>query len=169
MRFNQVTKDIHDKLSLADTPKDASAAEPNLSSIVFTGIYYLLKLAIKTKVSVELFVADITELKFPATFITDLQKVYSNIRKDIIEKVQNDRILFPQLEGFKWRVDVVISSSFTSRVLNPVILMETTDSKGQSKTFEVSLDTFHKLRYNVSKVLKDMEDLDQLPILKIDK
>ncbi|EFA79854.1 COMM domain-containing protein 5 [Heterostelium album PN500] len=170
-KFNQITRDIHDKLNISSSnivEKD-NTLDSNVSSIVFTGIYYILKLAIKTKVTVEYFQTDLNELKLPAPFIADLQNVYTKLRKELIEKVQNDKILFPQLETFKWRVDVIISSSFTSRVLNPVILMEITDTKGKERTFEVSLDTFHKLRYNVSKVLKDMEDLDQLPILKIDK
>ncbi|GAM21025.1 hypothetical protein SAMD00019534_042000, partial [Acytostelium subglobosum LB1] len=175
--FNKVAKDIYDQLSQINTTSEASAVtsntaasatDANISSIVFTGIYYILKLAIKTKVSVEYFVSDLTEIKLPTTFIDDLQKVYNKLRKDLIEKVLSDKILFPQMAGFKWRVDVVISSSFTSRVLNPIILMEMTDSKGVTRTFEVDIDTFHKLRYNTSKVLKDMEDLDQLPILKID-
>lgn len=47
--------------------------------------------------------------------------------------------------------------------------MEATSSDGQIRTFELSLEKFHELRYNVAKVLKDMEDLEQIPILKIDK
>ncbi|EGG21567.1 COMM domain-containing protein 5 [Cavenderia fasciculata] len=170
-KFNQITKEIHDKLSIASQQQQTQQTQQqdDQSSILFTGIYYILKLAIKTKVSVEYFITDLTELKIPSTILTDLQKVYTNIRKELIDKVLSDKILFPQLETLKWRVDVIISSSFTSRILHPIILMETTDTKGNKRTFEVSVDMFHKLRYNVSKVLKDMEDLDQLPILKIDK
>lgn len=47
--------------------------------------------------------------------------------------------------------------------------MEVTTSDGRIKTFELSIEKFHELRYNVAKVLKDMEDLEQIPILKIDK
>lgn len=66
-------------------------------------------------------------------------------------------------------MDVVISSSFLSRAITPVVLMEVTSSDGRIKTFELSIEKFHELRYNVAKVLKDMEDLEQIPILKIDK
>ncbi len=38
---------------------------------------------------------------------------------------------------------------------------------GSIKTFELSVEQFHELRFNVAKVLKDMEDLEKNPILKI--
>ncbi len=47
--------------------------------------------------------------------------------------------------------------------------MEVTLSDGSIKTFELPVEKFHEIRYNVAKVLKDMEDLDQIPILKLDK
>ncbi len=40
-------------------------------------------------------------------------------------------------------------------------------SEGKRKTFEMTVEKFHELRYNVSKVLKDMEDMEKLNILKI--
>eukprot|EP01132_Coremiostelium_polycephalum_P001418 gene1418-1790_t len=161
-RLKKTTDEIHDKLSSQSTTQNI---DPNLSSIVFTGSYYILKLAIKRRVNSQLFVTDITELKLPQSYITDISNIYNNQCKELTEKANNDKILFPQLGNFKWRVDVIISSSFTSRVLIPIILMEITDTNGTTKTFEVTLDNFHKLRYNVAKVLKDMDDLDQLPIL----
>ncbi len=81
--------------------------------------------------------------------------------------VSRSAVRYPTLEELKWRVDVTISSSSLSRVLKPTILMQTTTSDGKQKSFELSLDKFHELRYNVAKVLKDMEDLEKMPILKI--
>ena len=54
-----------------------------------------------------------------------------------------------------------------SRVLKPKLLMEMTTSDGKIRQFEVSQDKFHELRYNIAKVLKDMEDIEQIPILKL--
>ncbi|KAN0018513.1 hypothetical protein ACTFIU_011131 [Dictyostelium citrinum] len=161
-KLNQITESIHDKLTVSSND---NKVDPNLSSIVFTGLYYILKVALKKKVSNQIFVADITDLKLPQNLITDLTNIYNNQSKDLAERSNNDKILFPQLSSFKWRVDVIISSSFTSRVLNPVILMEMNDTNGKSKVFEVSIDNFHKLRYNAAKLLKDLEDLEQIQIL----
>lgn len=47
--------------------------------------------------------------------------------------------------------------------------MEMTTSDGKVKTFEVSHDKFHELRFNVARVLKEVQDLEQLQILKIDR
>ncbi|KYQ92644.1 COMM domain-containing protein 5 [Tieghemostelium lacteum] len=163
-------KETTDSIQLKLEKKANNAEDRNQLSIIFTGCYYLLKLAIKKRVTTQTFTNDLNDLKLPQAFINDISALYTSQYKDFIEKTNNDKILFHQLVNFKWRVDVVISSSFTSRVMIPVILMEMTDNFGQQKTFEVSLDIFHKLRYNVSKVLKDMEDLEQIQILsKFDK
>ncbi|KAF2068861.1 hypothetical protein CYY_009820 [Polysphondylium violaceum] len=166
-KLNQITDSIHEKLTIKS---EENKVEPNNSSIVFTGLYYLLKIAVKRKINAQTFTTDITDLKLPPYLITGLSNVFTNQIKDLSEKAMNDKILFPQLTDFKWRVDVIISSSFTSRVLQPVILMELKDSKDNCKLFEISIDNFHKLRYSVAKVLKDIDDLEQIQILqKLDK
>jgi hypothetical protein len=45
--------------------------------------------------------------------------------------------------------------------------MEMTLSDGTIKTFEVQVSKFHELRYNVTYVLKEMEDLEKRNILKL--
>jgi hypothetical protein len=45
--------------------------------------------------------------------------------------------------------------------------MHITTSEGKQKTFELSVEKFHELRYNVAKVLKDMDDMERLQILKL--
>ena len=49
------------------------------------------------------------------------------------------------------------------------MFMQLTLSDGTVKQFEIDSETFHKLRYNVANVLRDMSDLEKAPILKIDK
>jgi hypothetical protein len=83
------------------------------------------------------------------------------------QSIFNGSTRYPTLDNLTWRVDVTISSNSLSRILKPTILMTTTTSDGQKKTFEVSVEQFHELRYNVSKVLKEMEDIERLQILKI--
>jgi hypothetical protein len=73
--------------------------------------------------------------------------------RDILEKAANDnRVRFPRLDALRWRVDVSISSSSLSRVMQPAILMEMTLGDGTIRTFEVPVDQFHDLRFNVAKV-----------------
>jgi hypothetical protein len=67
------------------------------------------------------------------------------------------RTRLPRLEGLTWRVDVTISSSSLLRVFRPSIMMQMALSDGRIKTFDVSVEQFHQLRYNVAKVLRDMQ------------
>jgi len=147
------------------TDEQTSALVPTF----FSGIHYIVRSAIRTKVSLEHLQVDLNEIKFPAACTQDIAKVLQKGRAVLEEQAFDQRIRFPTVSSLKWRVDVMVSSSFTSRVLTPVVLMEATASDGAKNTFELSLDKFHELRYNVAKVLKDMEDLEQNPILKIDK
>ena len=72
----------------------------------------------------------------------------------------------PPTRGHR-RVDVTISSSFLSRALRPTILMEMTLSDGRVKCFEMPVEVFHELRYNVAKVLKGMRTLERHPVMRI--
>jgi len=147
------------------TDEQTGALVPTL----FSGLHYIIKAAIRNKVSQEHLQADLNEIKFPQVCTQDIARVILKGRAVLEEQALDQRIRFPTLSSLKWRVDVIVSSSFTSRVLTPVVMMETTSSDGAKNTFELPVDMFHELRYNVAKVLKDMEDLEQNPILKIDK
>ena len=69
----------------------------------------------------------------------------------------------------KWRVDVTIMTSKINRLFRPSILMQITTTHGEIYTFEMSSQAFHQLRFTVAKLLKEMDNLDNKPILKIDK
>lgn len=138
--------------------------------VLLAGIYYIVRAAIRSKVTIENLQTDLTEIRFPQAFTQDIGRVVQKGRTILEEIAEDQRIRFPSLSSLKWRVDVVISSSFAARVLTPVILVEVeTKTEGGKKTFEIPVEKFHELRYHVAKVLKDMEELEQHPILKIDK
>jgi len=75
----------------------------------------------------------------------------------------------PGLAQFKWRVDVTIMTSSLNRVLKPSVLMQITTTTGKIHTFEVSPNMFHKLRYAVARLLKEVDNVDNLPILSVDR
>jgi hypothetical protein len=79
----------------------------------------------------------------------------------------SERLSFPGVADLSWRVDVAISSSKLSRVMKPSVLMQLSLTDGSVRTFEVSMEQFHKLRYNVAKVLKDMRDVESHPIMRL--
>jgi len=164
LKGTEITDENIAELQAAVDPKTASLLPP-----LFTGLYYILRAAIRTKVAQEDFQKDLGEIKFPPVFAQDLGRVLNKSRALLESVAISKRIHYPTISNLKWRVDVVISTSFLSRIISPVVLMEVTSSDGRVRTFELPIERFHELRYNVAKVLKDMEDLEQIPILKIDK
>jgi len=48
-----------------------------------------------------------------------------------------------------------------------VCVMNAIASAGSIRTFELTVEQFHELRFDVARVLKDMGDLENNPILKI--
>jgi hypothetical protein len=48
-----------------------------------------------------------------------------------------------------------------------VCVMNVIASAGSIRTFELTVEQFHELRFDVARVLKDMGDLENNPILKI--
>jgi len=62
---------------------------------------------------------------------------------------------------------VTISSSALNRVLKPVVVLRLTLSDGSIHTLELTQTQFHNLRYSVSLVLKEMDNIHQKNIFKI--
>eukprot|EP00823_Brevimastigomonas_motovehiculus_P004195 TRINITY_DN2703_c0_g1_i1.p1 TRINITY_DN2703_c0_g1~~TRINITY_DN2703_c0_g1_i1.p1 ORF type:complete len:108 (+),score=14.56 TRINITY_DN2703_c0_g1_i1:72-395(+) len=69
----------------------------------------------------------------------------------------------PSIEDIQWRIDVTISTTALSRVFKPCVIMQLTLTDGTMRTFECSVDKFQDLRYNITKILKNMGDLEQHP------
>ncbi|XP_071126097.1 COMM domain-containing protein 5-like isoform X2 [Mytilus edulis] len=136
--------------------KDLETSDSNeeLLSIIYTGMIQLLKLAMRlplVSLKPEMFKDDLVELQRPHIDTYALES----------------RPRLPRLDSFKWRADVAISTSVLNRALEPTVLMEMTLSNGNIHKFEVPTSKFHELRYNVAFVLKEMEDIEQRNILKI--
>ncbi|CAG2063162.1 unnamed protein product [Timema podura] len=71
-----------------------------------------------------------------------------------------------KLEKLRWRIDVTISSSVLSRVLEPCLLLEMTLNNGRKEVFEVSLAKFHQMRYHVTSLLNQMENIEKRKLFK---
>ncbi|XP_026293356.1 COMM domain-containing protein 5-like [Frankliniella occidentalis] len=89
-----------------------------------------------------------------------VEKCVAILRSAKLE-VHSDQALlqrhFDTVREMKWRVDITISSSALSRVLEPNIIMELRLDNGRRITFELSVSKFHKLRYTVASILKEMD------------
>uniref|UniRef100_T1IRI1 COMM domain-containing protein 5 n=1 Tax=Strigamia maritima TaxID=126957 RepID=T1IRI1_STRMM len=139
--------------------------------IIFSGLYLILKAALKLPQSVlkpVILQENLKALRIPNEFAEDLTNViYGKKRAALDEATLNMRPSLLKLNQLKWRVDVTISTSFLSRVLQPSILIQMALSDGRTITFEVSISKFHLLRYSVANVLKEMEELGKRNIFKL--
>ena len=62
---------------------------------------------------------------------------------------------------------MTLSTSALSRVMQPAVMVSMSLSDGSIKTFEMSMEAFDKLRYNVATVLKQMRRLETHPIMSV--
>ncbi|XP_018958496.1 COMM domain-containing protein 5 [Cyprinus carpio] len=133
------------------------------------GLYALLKEALcLPSLRQEVFNEDLRALRVSEEFIADVSSAVFGSRQTSIDVSDTHRgPTLAKIQDFKWRVDVAISTSSLSRALQPSILMQMKLSDGHVHRFEVPLVKFQELRYNVSLILKEMNDIEKRSILKI--
>ena len=134
------------------------------TSVLFTGLFSILRAAIGSKVNTTTIVTDLKRMNIPSQAADDLGQAILRSRQQLETAALEHRIRFPKLDKLRWRVDVSIASGSLSRVMRPSILMQLILSDGRIKTFEVSQDQFNQLRFGVAKVLREMMTLDRHPI-----
>ena len=109
----------------------------------------------------EHFEEDLRNLKMPDTCISILNKMLFGANRTVIDSsIVNSRVSLPRYLAFKWRVDVTISNTYLQRALTPTVLGELLLTNGKSALFEMSIEKFHELRFNVALVLRDMEEIE---------
>lgn len=148
---------------------DSNIDELNL---LMTAIYIIIRTAVRNKVKISVIKADLTAMNVPKESVEDISTGVSKLRTKLEASAVENRIHFPKLAKLKWRIDVAISSGVLSRVMRPNILMQvglrTTVchtlhcllflncqmilDDGSIRSFEVSVEQFNQLRYNVAKV-----------------
>lgn len=138
-------------------------------SIVFTGLYVIVRTVVGDRVTISTLNADLKKMNFPPAVVDDICRAISLTRSSMQEAISSHQLSFPRLQKLRWRLDVAISSGSLSRIMRPSILMQMILSNGSIKTFEVSIKEFNQLRYGVAKVLYDMQSLDRHPIMKLVK
>jgi len=147
-----------------------SHVEKQQLTIIIAGLLALLRAIFRipeSNMKPEALHSQLEELKLPTNVVNDIVEVaFSQSRKKINHSAIMERTRFSTLKQFQWRVDVSISTSSLSRVLEPTIVVKMTLSNGSIKHFEIPMKMFHKLRCGVATVLKEIEDLEKRSILK---
>eukprot|EP00049_Salpingoeca_infusionum_P010274 m.174526 g.174526 ORF g.174526 m.174526 type:complete len:224 (-) comp14592_c1_seq1:450-1121(-) len=135
---------------------------------VLAGTLEIVRCALRVDPKIKkkrVFSEDLDYLNVPVSVKSLLTKaVYGDSGEETKQQVRQaatDATQRTQLTNFQWRVDVGISTSELKRVLKPTILVRTTLSDGSIKTFEMSTEQFHALRYNTAYALKEMVELEK--------
>eukprot|EP00808_Paulinella_micropora_P006166 g17632.t1 len=153
-----------------------SSSSSSSSSLLLYAIL-IIDSATRRRVEAKVFHADLEKIQIPTEYekiqipteyVQCLIKAYVQSRELLISSAQEQRTQLPSLEKLSWRCDVCISTSQLSRVFTPSLILQLTCSDGKIHTFECSRDMFHLLRFNVAKILKNMQDLNSHPTLMQD-
>ncbi|KAK7869319.1 hypothetical protein R5R35_012882 [Gryllus longicercus] len=99
------------------------------------------------------------ESLFPEEVAAEFMNILCDPRRETFFNKVCHNTYNSKLTRLRWRIDITISSSILSRVLEPCICIEMILSNGSVIVFELSMAKFHYLRYNVATVLKEMESL----------
>eukprot|EP01104_Vermistella_antarctica_P018075 TRINITY_DN6584_c0_g1_i1.p1 TRINITY_DN6584_c0_g1~~TRINITY_DN6584_c0_g1_i1.p1 ORF type:complete len:202 (-),score=46.88 TRINITY_DN6584_c0_g1_i1:91-696(-) len=146
---------------------ETTSLDEDKVAIIFTGCFYVLRAALRARMKEAVLKASLEQIKMLSAHVTELVSTFSSSRTLAENSVLAKSLRQPALESLRWRVDITISSGSMVRVMKPSILMEMTLTDGSVRTFEVSPDQFDVLRHNVAGVLKDIQDLEKAPVLKI--
>jgi hypothetical protein len=69
-------------------------------------------------------------------------------------------LVAPTLTSLTWRVDVILSSSSVTRVMQPFIILRVGLSDGTFRTVELSVKAFHDLRFRVAEAMHTLHKLE---------
>eukprot|EP01094_Clydonella_sp_ATCC50884_P010230 TRINITY_DN1979_c2_g1_i4.p1 TRINITY_DN1979_c2_g1~~TRINITY_DN1979_c2_g1_i4.p1 ORF type:complete len:204 (+),score=75.87 TRINITY_DN1979_c2_g1_i4:228-839(+) len=158
---------------LSEDEVESTAASSSLSSpqvaTLLTGLFFLFRAAFRSRAKSPALRKVLDDFKVPNELCISLVSAYKKHSDDVSAAVLERTLRYPSVQQIRHRVDVAISSSAMSMVLKPSVLMEMELSTGEKHMFEISPLRFQQLRYNVAKVLKEMQDLEKLAILKVQK
>lgn len=90
-----------------------------------------------------------------------IKRIYKiRIKSTTIDNIFGD-VSYPNFQSLQWRLDVTISNSNLKRVLKPSLVLQFILNDGRIKYMECTIDKFHELRFNVSRVLREMQVVKQ--------
>jgi hypothetical protein len=130
------------------------------------GALHLVRAAVKAYVPAAKVAVDSMSCGFPDPFCAALQEVLKR-EYAVLSSVATVGPHLPSMKRFRWRLDVQIATSSSSRVLRPTVLVELSLSDGSVHTISASIEQFHALRYGVGKVLRQMVEDESHFVLRL--
>lgn len=156
-------------LNSSSSWKDKLLTESD-SLTIFISLLTLISSAIRNHVKDQTFTNDLVKIGFPSSIASEIVSQYS-VKRDILNQViEKQKATLPTISNMSWRVDVTISTTSLARVFKPSLLVQLALSPPSNRvvSFEVSVERFQRLRYEVAKALKMVQDLEAHPQLRKD-
>mmetsp|Transcript_5215 Transcript_5215/g.10403 ORF Transcript_5215/g.10403 Transcript_5215/m.10403 type:complete len:256 (-) Transcript_5215:20-787(-) len=152
--------------ALESLSKTLSLSFSDTSTLV-TGLTLMLSTAIRNRTKISVVQKSLTDMLVPPSTIALITTNIRQSRLDLQSSFISNKVRAPSLTSFRWRVDVSISTETLQKVFKPTILCEINTDDGKSRTFEMPVEQFHHLRYSVAKVLRNMEEIERHPIMRL--
>jgi len=149
--------------------KKTKGIDQQVARKLFAGTLSILRSALRSKYDSQTISDQLQqELQMPSELANLVGVVVKSAGKEIVEKELDDKLSFPKLEYLDWRIDVTISTGSMNRVLKPSVMMEFNLSDGKQVLLQLNQEKFQELRYQVATVLKEMQNVEANPILKLE-
>jgi hypothetical protein len=160
--------DVEALMTQSRTPESEGGLTYNEVTTLVTGVLIIIGTAVRSRTKLSIVERDLKGMNLPADKVQLISTILRNERLNLETAFRLARVRAPGLSSFRWRVDVAISTDQLSKVFKPTIIVELGVSDGKAvKTFEIPVDQFHNLRYNVAKVLRNMEEVERHPIMRL--
>ncbi|KAJ8936450.1 hypothetical protein NQ314_012312 [Rhamnusium bicolor] len=148
---NQPTAQDRSKI-LANFSNDSSIPKEQIYEVL--GVYItLVRFFLET--SDNEFNSRLLEIGFTSEFIENLPFIGN--RDEIVNNLlHNFNTDFGKLSSLKWKIDISLSNSALLKKIPTSIILCLTLKNNNKYTIEVEGKTFHKLRFNIALILKEL-------------
>lgn len=97
----------------------------------------------------------------------DILKVLSLHRDPLSSNLYDMRIVRTTPKAIEWRLNIsLMESGISGRLSHPTIVLHILLGNSKYKTFEMTVAMFHRLRYNIACLMKEMLMLENRQLLK---
>jgi len=131
---------------------------------VIASLLFIISNSARFNVQEQQLSLELQQIGFPKDSAEALCTEFQNVASELIQHLKTKTVRLPKIEGLKWRVDFILSSSKLKQVNQPSIQMQmdiVQKEKREVQAFDVSLDQFRVLHHELATARKLMDQLQQ--------
>lgn len=70
-----------------------------------------------------------------------------------------------RIRKFEWRLNISLINTESTKLSRPTTILNF-EYRGEFRTIELSIPQFHRMRYTIALILKEMQNLEDRQIMK---